>query len=87
MGTQAGVYWVRDRTRTVAERYGTVRSKRLRSFCKWQPELVAQGASERVQCQCSLECHLVEWLLDAVKAARTSLRILVCSSLESDGGF
>ena len=35
MRTQAGVYWVRDRTRTVAERYGTVRSKRLRSFCKW----------------------------------------------------
>ena len=52
-----------------------------------QPKLVVELASESVWCQHSLECHMAEWLLDNVNAARTSVGILVCSSLEPDGGF
>ena len=52
-----------------------------------QPEVVTEGAGESVWSQHSLECHVVEWLLDVVKAARTGIGILVCSSLESDGRF
>ena len=52
-----------------------------------QPEVVAGGAGESVWCQHSLECHVVEWLLDAVEAAKTGVGMLVCSSLEPDGGF
>ena len=51
-----------------------------------QPEAVAE-AGESVWCQHSLECHVVDWQLDAVKTARTDVGNLVCSSLESDGGF
>ena len=35
----------------------------------------------------SLKCHVVEWLLDSVEAARTGVGILVYLSLEPDGGF
>ena len=46
-----------------------------------QSKPVVERASESVWSKHSLEFHVVEWLLDFVKAARTGVGILVCSSL------
>ena len=52
-----------------------------------QPKPVVEGARESVWGKHSLECHVVQWQLDCLEAARTDVGILVCSSLEPDGGF
>ena len=94
MGTEAGVYWVRDRAWCTQWWSGET------PFPKGVVGLLASGnlscatpnlsLKERVKAfgaSTLYECHVVEWLLDSVEAARTGVGILVCSSLEPDGGF
>ena len=52
-----------------------------------QSELVFEGENESVWGEHSLECHVAEWLLESVEETRTSVGILVRTSLEPDGGF
>ena len=61
-------------------------------FCKWKPllcnpKLSLERENESVWGEHSFECHVAEWLLDSVEATGTSVGILVCTSLEPDGGF
>ena len=52
-----------------------------------QSESVLERENESVWGEHSFECHVAEWLLDSVEATGTSVGILVCTSLEPDGGF
>ena len=49
-----------------------------------QSELVLERENESVWGEHSLECCVAEWLLDSVEATRTSVGILVRTSLEPD---
>ena len=93
MGTEVGVHWVSDRA-WCAQWWsgGASCAKGILSLLQVetsvvQSEPVFEGESESVRGEHSLECYMAEWLLDSVEATRTSVGILVCASLEPDGGF
>ena len=92
MVTEFGVYWVSDRAWCAQWWSGeTSHAKGVLSLLQVetslvQSEPVLEAENGSVWGEHSLECYVAEWLLDSVEA-RTIVGILVCSSLEPDGGF
>ena len=93
VGTEAGVYWVSDRARCTqwwsseASHAKGVLSLLQVEISLVQSEPVLERENESVWGEHSFECYVAEWLLDSFEATRTSVRILVRTSLEPDGGF
>ena len=93
MGTETGVHWVYDRawcaqwwSGEASYAKGTLSLLQVETSLV-QSESVLERENESVWGEHSFECHVAKWLLDSVEAARTSVGILVPTSLEPDGGF
>ena len=86
-------FWVSDRAWCGQCWNGeTSHAKGVRSLLQVETSLVQsepflERENESVWGEHSLECYVAEWLLDSFDATRTSVGILVRTSLEPDGGF
>ena len=84
MGTETGVYF--SVIEPGAHAKGVLSLLQVETSLV-QSESVLERENESVWSEHSFECHVAGWLLDSVEATGTSVGILVCASLEPDGGI